>query len=153
VTTQLHTATFVLTQSAVAPRLRSGAWRQLELWFLGLVPDEGTFRSLREGTLRSHPSITFPDRPITADQVFAAQVSGFFGAQGPSLSSESLRRVPHISRIVLALMEALGGKSTPHRQADQSPSLRLTGLGDLGAYDFEIHAGAPYRDFGLIDAV
>jgi len=29
----------------------------------------------------------------------------------------------------------------------------LDRLGDLGAYDFEIHAGAPYRDFGLIDAV
>jgi len=29
----------------------------------------------------------------------------------------------------------------------------LDRLGDLGAYDFEIHAEAPYRDFGLIDAV
>lgn len=24
------------------------------------------------------------------------------------------------------------------------------GLGDLGQYEFEIHAGAPYRDFGLV---
>ena len=26
-------------------------------------------------------------------------------------------------------------------------------LGDLGAYEFEIHAGAPYRDFGLIEGL
>jgi hypothetical protein len=26
-------------------------------------------------------------------------------------------------------------------------------LGDLGAYDFEIHAGAPYREFGLVEGL
>lgn len=26
-------------------------------------------------------------------------------------------------------------------------------LGDLGTYEFEIHVGAPYRDFGLLDGL
>lgn len=26
-------------------------------------------------------------------------------------------------------------------------------LGDLGSYEFEIHAGAPYRDFGLVEGL
>ena len=41
---------------------------KLELWFLELVSDQAAFRSLREGTLRSHPSITFPDRQLVADR-------------------------------------------------------------------------------------
>ena len=36
---------------------------KLELWFLQFVKDQLEFRSLREGTLRSHPSIEFPIRP------------------------------------------------------------------------------------------
>jgi DNA modification methylase len=35
---------------------------KLELWFLGFVTDEQGFRRVREGTLRSHPSIDFPSR-------------------------------------------------------------------------------------------
>jgi SAM-dependent methyltransferase len=42
---------------------------KLELWMLEMVSDQAGFRALREGTLRSHPSITFPDRrqPPTSD--------------------------------------------------------------------------------------
>ncbi len=36
---------------------------KLELWILGMVSDAPGFRRLREGTLRSHPSVAFPDRP------------------------------------------------------------------------------------------
>jgi hypothetical protein len=36
---------------------------KLELWVLGMVETQKDFRSLREGTLRSHPSIAFPERP------------------------------------------------------------------------------------------
>lgn len=36
---------------------------KLELWFLELVASQDEFRSLRQGTLRSHPSIVFPQRP------------------------------------------------------------------------------------------
>ena len=39
---------------------------KLELWLLELVSDHNQFRALREGTLRSHPSIMFPDRPARA---------------------------------------------------------------------------------------
>ena len=37
---------------------------KLELWLLGLVSTSAEFRRLREGTLRSHPSIAFPERPV-----------------------------------------------------------------------------------------
>lgn len=40
---------------------------KLELWFLELVTDQASFRILREGTLRSHPSIQFPERPRVDD--------------------------------------------------------------------------------------
>jgi hypothetical protein len=40
---------------------------KLELWLLGLVESHEEFRTLRQGTLRSHPSITFPDRRRTFD--------------------------------------------------------------------------------------
>jgi len=36
---------------------------KLELWLLGFVSSAAEFRTLREGTLRSHPSIDFPPRP------------------------------------------------------------------------------------------
>ena len=36
---------------------------KLELWLLGFVQDQQQFRELRLGTLRSHPSINFPDGP------------------------------------------------------------------------------------------
>jgi hypothetical protein len=36
---------------------------KLELWLLKMVQDQRSFRELREGTIRSHPSITFPLRP------------------------------------------------------------------------------------------
>lgn len=36
---------------------------KLELWLLGLISSSAEFRRLREGTLRSHPSIAFPARP------------------------------------------------------------------------------------------
>jgi hypothetical protein len=35
---------------------------KLELWLLEFVKNQAEFRQLREGTLRSHPSIKFPDR-------------------------------------------------------------------------------------------
>jgi hypothetical protein len=36
---------------------------KLELWFLEMVRGQDEFRTLREGTLRSHPSIQFPEKP------------------------------------------------------------------------------------------
>ena len=36
---------------------------KLELWLLGFVSTHDEFRDLRLGTIRSHPSIEFPDRP------------------------------------------------------------------------------------------
>jgi hypothetical protein len=36
---------------------------KIELWLLEFVVDQKEFRTLREGTLRSHPSIQFPPRP------------------------------------------------------------------------------------------
>jgi hypothetical protein len=46
---------------------------KLELWFLEMVRDQDEFRKLREGTLRSHPSIQFAERPSNNDgaKVFA----------------------------------------------------------------------------------
>jgi hypothetical protein len=41
---------------------------KLELWLLELVTDQESFRSVREGTLRSHPSIAFPTRPLVGDR-------------------------------------------------------------------------------------
>lgn len=35
---------------------------KLELWLMGFVGDQKSFRDVRLGTLRSHPSIRFPDR-------------------------------------------------------------------------------------------
>jgi len=35
---------------------------KLELWLMGFVSDQASFRHVRLGTLRSHPSIQFPDR-------------------------------------------------------------------------------------------
>lgn len=35
---------------------------KLELWLMGFVSDQRQFREVRLGTLRSHPSIRFPDR-------------------------------------------------------------------------------------------
>jgi SAM-dependent methyltransferase len=35
---------------------------KLELWLMGFVGDQRQFREVRLGTLRSHPSIRFPDR-------------------------------------------------------------------------------------------
>lgn len=46
---------------------------KLELWALGIVRDHDEFRQLRLGTLRSHPSIEFPERtylePFAGDLV------------------------------------------------------------------------------------
>jgi hypothetical protein len=39
---------------------------KLELWLLGFVDSADAFRTLRLGTLRSHPSVEFPDRPYLA---------------------------------------------------------------------------------------
>jgi hypothetical protein len=36
---------------------------KLELWLLGFVADQAAFRRLRLGTLRSHPSVRFGERP------------------------------------------------------------------------------------------
>lgn len=46
---------------------------KLELWLLQMVSGQKSFRALREGTLRSHPSITFPSRsaPSSSAPVFA----------------------------------------------------------------------------------
>lgn len=41
---------------------------KLELWLLGLVASQQSFRMLREGTLRSHPSIEFPLREFETDR-------------------------------------------------------------------------------------
>lgn len=41
---------------------------KLELWLLEFVPDHAKFRQLREGTLRSHPSIEFSNRPGPSDR-------------------------------------------------------------------------------------
>jgi SAM-dependent methyltransferase len=35
---------------------------KLELWLMGFISDQRQFREVRLGTLRSHPSIRFPDR-------------------------------------------------------------------------------------------
>ena len=40
---------------------------KLELWLLEFVTTQGEFRAIREGTLRSHPSIRFEPRP-TSDE-------------------------------------------------------------------------------------
>lgn len=40
---------------------------KLELWLLEMVTDQASFRALREGTLRSHPSIQFPPRIIASN--------------------------------------------------------------------------------------
>lgn len=55
---------------------------KLELWLLGMVSTSAEFRRLREGTLRSHPSIAFPERPVPwteGSPVFALidAISGF----------------------------------------------------------------------------
>jgi hypothetical protein len=42
---------------------------KLELWLLGLVSTSTEFRRLREGTLRSHPSVAFPERPVPWTEV------------------------------------------------------------------------------------
>lgn len=39
---------------------------KLELWLLEMISDESSFRQLRLGTLRSHPSVEFPDRGYLA---------------------------------------------------------------------------------------
>jgi roadblock/LC7 domain-containing protein len=39
---------------------------KLELWLLEMISDESSFRQLRLGTLRSHPSVAFPDRGYLA---------------------------------------------------------------------------------------
>jgi len=44
---------------------------KLELWLLEFVSDGERFRRLREGTLRSHPSIEFPARPVLPDRTYA----------------------------------------------------------------------------------
>ena len=41
---------------------------KLELWILELVTNQEGFRTVREGTLRSHPSITFPERQPVGDR-------------------------------------------------------------------------------------
>lgn len=41
---------------------------KLELWLLEFVSDHSKFRELRAGTLRSHPSIEFADRPPRSDR-------------------------------------------------------------------------------------
>lgn len=61
---------------------------KLELWLLGMVENQQQFRVLREGTLRSHPSIAFPERPspFTGDAaVFGvvASLSQFLADQLP----------------------------------------------------------------------
>jgi hypothetical protein len=40
---------------------------KLELWLLGLVKTQSQFRRLRLGTLRSHPSLRFPDGMSSSD--------------------------------------------------------------------------------------
>src|SRR5204862_2601953 len=40
---------------------------KLELWLLNFVRSAGEFRQLRLGTLRSHPSVDFPERGYLAD--------------------------------------------------------------------------------------
>jgi hypothetical protein len=39
---------------------------KLELWLLEMINDQDSFRDLRLGTLRSHPSVEFPDRGYLA---------------------------------------------------------------------------------------
>lgn len=61
---------------------------KLELWILGLIETQAEFRSLREGTLRSHPSVAFPQResPFDGDfEVFRAvrEISGFLEERLP----------------------------------------------------------------------
>jgi hypothetical protein len=41
---------------------------KIELWLLEFVSDHARFRQLREGTLRSHPSIEFANRPSRSDR-------------------------------------------------------------------------------------
>jgi hypothetical protein len=70
---------------------------KLELWLLGMVQDQSGFRRLREGTLRSHPSVRFPQRQtpfIGRADVFAVveAISSFL--------EERLPRAP-VGRMVL----------------------------------------------------
>lgn len=39
---------------------------KIELWLLGFISSHEEFRTLRLGTIRSHPSIDFPERPYLA---------------------------------------------------------------------------------------
>ena len=64
---------------------------KLELWLLGYVSDQAQFRKLREGTLRSHPSINFPARQI--DSRPAAEVFRVIDAVTEFLAS-NLSRPP-----------------------------------------------------------
>lgn len=68
---------------------------KLELWFLEMVADQKSFRILREGTLRSHPSIQFPERPRVDDasKVFSVidAITKFLTA---NLSRPSIGPVP-----------------------------------------------------------
>lgn len=49
----------------------------------------------------------------------------------------------------------LDNASRDRRRAWSSQVLEQlrTKLGDLGSYEFEMHAGAPYRDFGLVEGL
>jgi DNA modification methylase len=68
---------------------------KLELWFLGFVKDQGSFRRVREGTLRSHPSITFPERAKAGDgaKVFAV-IDAMTEFLKPNLSRPAIGVIP-----------------------------------------------------------
>jgi hypothetical protein len=61
---------------------------KLELWLLELVKDHGGFRRLRLGTLRSHPSVRFGEKPAPRSSDAAVfdyvhRVSGWLAEHGP----------------------------------------------------------------------
>jgi hypothetical protein len=74
---------------------------KLELWLLEFVSNEQQFREVREGTLRSHPSIEFPSRPSPFkgdDYVFT------FIEDLSKFLAENLPRAP-VGRIVRSYFE------------------------------------------------
>lgn len=62
---------------------------KLELWLLGFIVNHQQFRELREGTLRSHPSIDFPPRVYKHDR--SAEVFHVVDAMSDFLRSNASR--------------------------------------------------------------
>jgi hypothetical protein len=69
---------------------------KLELWLLEMISDQSSFRELRLGTLRSHPSVEFPDRGYMATE--DAPVSELVSLVSSFIERNSAR--PGIGRMV-----------------------------------------------------